>query len=107
MKHVCRRCLKSLGILHNHRARCMKQNPANIGFSSRDHLKFEDHHMKIPLPLRVYAVYAEFECIIQHQNGPKVLYTQIPITLGYSLDSTIWKSILLNHRQRVRKMLCK
>ena len=58
-----------------------------MGFSWKDHLKFEDNYVKIPVPLRVYAV---FECIDQSQNNPnihKVLFKQIPIAVGYYLLS--------------------
>ena len=36
--------------------------------------------MKVPVPIRVYA---DFECINQPQNNPKVLFKQIPIAVGY------------------------
>ena len=48
----------------------------------KNHLKFEDHHMKIPLHFRVYA---DSECISQPQNDPKVLYKHIPIAVVYYL----------------------
>ena len=87
MKHVCRRCLTAFSsedILIDHIERCINQQPTKISFSYKDHLKFEDHHMKIPLPIRVYA---DFECINQPQNNPKVLFKQIPIAVGYYLIS--------------------
>ena len=44
--------------------------------------------MKIPIPIRVYA---DFECINQPQNDPKILFKQIPIAVGYYLISP-WKN---------------
>ena len=87
MKHVCRRCLTAFSsqpVLIDHIDRCQKQQPTKITFSWKDHLKFEDHHMKIPLPIRVYA---DFECINQPQNIPNVLFKQIPIAVGYYVIS--------------------
>ena len=87
MKWVCRRCLtafSSENTLSQHIDRCQKQQPTKISFSYKYHLKFEDHHMKIPLPIRVYA---DFECINQPQNNPKVLFKQIPITVGFYVIS--------------------
>ena len=92
MNHVCRRCLFAFSsklVLGDHIERCMKQQPTKISFSWKDHLKFEDHHMKTPLPI---SVYADFECINQPRNtakpasyDPKVLFKQIPIAVGYCL----------------------
>ena len=59
--------------------KCINQQPTTITFSWKDHLKFEDHYMKRPLPFRVYA---DFECINQPTNNPNVLYKQIPIAVG-------------------------
>ena len=87
IKWVCRRCLTAFSsedILSQHIDRCQKQQPTKISFSYKDHLKFADHHMKIPLPIRVYA---DFECINQPQNNPKVLFKQIPITVGFYVIS--------------------
>ena len=39
------------------------------------HLRFEDNFMKIPLSNRVYA---DFECINQPTNHPRVSFKQIP-----------------------------
>ena len=64
--------------------RCIKQQPTKITFSWKDQLKFEDYHMKVPVPIRVYA---DFECINQPQNNPKVLFKQIPIAVGYYVIS--------------------
>ena len=58
MKHVCRRCLTAFysnDVLNNHIERCINQQPTNITFSWKNHLKFEDYHMKVPVPIRVYA----------------------------------------------------
>ena len=84
MKWVCRRCLTEFSseqVLFDHTSRCINQQPTNITFSWKDLLKFEDYHMKIPLPIRVYA---DFECIIQPtRNDPnkyKVLF-EIPIAV--------------------------
>ena len=86
MKHVCRRCLTALSsqpVLIDHIHRCRKQQPTNVTFSWKDQLKFEDYHMKVPVPIRVYA---DFECINQPENNPNsemcnpnVLFKQIPI----------------------------
>ena len=84
MKYVCRRCITAFSseqVLSDHLERCIKQKPANIGFSWKDKIVFEDHHMKIQVPFRVYA---DFEDIIQTQNGhSKVLFKQYPIAVGY------------------------
>ena len=87
MKWVCRRCLTAFSsedILNQHIDRCQKQQPTNITFSWKDHLKFEDYHMKVPVPIRVYA---DFECINLKSDIPKVLYKQIPIAVGFYLIS--------------------
>ena len=91
MKWVCRRCLTAFSsqpVLLDHIDRCQKQQPTNITFSWKDHLKFEDYHMKVPVPIRVYA---DFECINQPANdreaAPKVLYKQIPIAVGFYIIS--------------------
>ena len=87
MKWVCRR-FSSEDILNQHIDRCQKQQPTNITFSWKDHLKFEEYHMKVPVPIRVYA---DFECINQPANdregAPKVLFEQIPIAVGFYLIS--------------------
>ena len=87
MKHVCRRCLTAFSsqpVLIDHMERCIKQQPTKITFSWKDQLKFEDYHMKVPVPMRVYAY---FECINQPQNIPNVLFKQIPIAVGYYVIS--------------------
>ena len=91
MKWVCRRCLTAFSsedILSQHIDRCQKQQPTNITFSWKDHLMFEDYHMKVPVPIRVYA---DFECINQptddREAAPKVLFKQIPIAVGFYLIS--------------------
>ena len=103
MKWVCRRCLTAFSsedILSQHIDRCQKQQPTNITFSWKDHLKFEDYHMKVPIPIRVYA---DFECINHavsqpaelrtndHEAAPidksKVLFKQIPIAVGFYIIS--------------------
>ena len=87
MKWVCRRCLTAFSsqpVLLDHIDRCQKQQPTNITFSWKDHLKFEDYHMKVPVPIRVYA---DFECINQPTDDPKVLYKQIPIAVGFYIIS--------------------
>ena len=83
MKWVCRRCLTAFSsedILNQHIDRCQKQQPTKIAFSWKNQLKFEDYYMKVPVPIRVYA---DFECINQPQNNPKVLFKKIPIAVGY------------------------
>ena len=90
MKWVCRRCLTAFSsedIISQHIDRCQKQQPTNITFSWKDHLKFEDYHMKVPVPIRVYA---DFECINLKSDIPKVLYKQIPIAVGFLSNFTIW-----------------
>ena len=95
MKWVCRRCLTAISsedILNQHIDRCQKQQPTNITFSWKDHLKFKDYHMKVPVPIRVNA---DFECINQPTDdreaavaiAPKVLFEQIPIVVGFYLIS--------------------
>ena len=87
MKWVCRRCLTAFSsqpVLFDHIERCIKQQPTNITFSWKDHLKFEDYHMKVPIPIRVYA---DFECINQPTGDPKVLFKQIPIAVGFYIIS--------------------
>ena len=91
MKWVCRRCLTAFSsedILSQHTDRCQKQQPTNITFSWKDHLKFEDYHMKVPIPIRVYA---DFECINQptddREAAPRVLFKQIPIAVGFYIIS--------------------
>ena len=117
MKWVCRRCLTAFSseeILNQHIDHCQKQQPTNITFSWKDHLKFEGYHMKNPVPIRVYA---DFECINHavsqptelHTNtegalhdreaavaiaptdkskgDPKVLFKQIPIAVSFYLIS--------------------
>ena len=68
---VYRRCLTAFSsedILSQHIDRCQKQQTTNITFSWKDHLKFEDYHMKVPIPIRVYA---DFECNNQPTDIPK------------------------------------
>ena len=87
MKWVCRRCLTAFSsedILNKHIHRWQKQQLTNITFSWKYHLKFEDYHMKIPLPIRVYA---DFECIKKPTKDTKVLFKQIPIAVGFYLIS--------------------
>ena len=87
---MCRRCLTAFSsedILNQHINRCQKQQPTNITFSWKDHLKYEDYHTALPLPFRVYA---DFDYINQPQNYPnnaKVLFKQIPIAVGFYLIS--------------------
>ena len=96
-KWVYRRCLtafRSEDILNQHIDRCQKQQPTNITFSWKDHLEFEDYHMKVPVPIRVYA---DFECINQPTDdreaavaiAPKILFKQIPIAVGFYLISPV------------------
>ena len=71
MIHVCRRCLTAFSsepVLIDHIERCINQQPTNITFSKKEHLKFEDHFMKLQLPIRVYA---DFEYINQPQKDLK------------------------------------
>ena len=92
MKWVWRRCVTAFSsedILNQHMDRCQKQQPTNITFTWKDHLKFEDYHMKVPVPKRVYA---DFECIDQptddRESVPKVLFKQIPIAVCFYLISS-------------------
>ena len=87
MKHVCRRCFTAFysnDVPNNHIERCINQQPTNITFSWKNHLKFEHYHMKLPVPIRVYA---DFECINQPQKDPKILFKQIPIAVGFYVIS--------------------
>ena len=50
MKHSCRGCLTGFSSeqnLSDHIERRKKQTPAIIGFSWKDKIVFEDHHMKM------------------------------------------------------------
>ena len=105
MKWVCRRCLTAFSsedILSQHIDRCQKQQPTNITFSWKDHLKFEDYHMKVPIPIRVYA---DFECInhavSQTTQNPNVLFKQIPIAVGFYLISPFGNNYSLYFGDRV------
>ena len=74
MDWVCRRCLTAFSsedIPNQHIDRCQKQQPTNITFSWKDQLKFEDYHMKVPVPMKVYA---DFECVNQPTDDPKKNY---------------------------------
>ena len=54
MKHVCRRCLTAFSsepVLLDHMEKCINQQPTNITFSWKDHLQFEDNHMKVNDPI--------------------------------------------------------
>ena len=95
MKWVCRRCLTAFSsedILNQHIDSCQKQQPTNITFSWKDHSKFEDYHMKVPVPI---SVYADFKCNNQPTDdreaavaiAPKVIFKQIPIAVGFYLLS--------------------
>ena len=94
MKWVCRGCLTAFSsddILIQHIDSCQKQQPTNITFSWKDHSKIEDYHMKVPVPIRVYA---DFECFNQPANttelashDPNVSFKQIPIAVGFYLNS--------------------
>ena len=73
-KHVCRRCLPAFSsepVLFDHMERCINQHPTNITFSYTGHLKFEDYHKNVPVLIRVYA---DFECINQPTENPKVVF---------------------------------
>ena len=90
MKHVCRRCFTAFysnDILNNGIERYINQQPTNITSSYKDQLKFEDYHMKVLVPI---SVYADFECINQpkiNPNTPKVFFKQIPIAVGFYIIS--------------------
>ena len=98
MQHVCRRCLTAFSsqpVLIDHIERCIYQKPTNIKFSYKDHLKFEDHHMKVNLPIRIYA---DFECLnIKVDDNPKIIYKQVPITVGFYLISP-WQTELYSYQ---------
>ena len=99
MQHVCRRCLTAFSsqpVLIDHIERCIYQKPTNIKFSYKDHLKFEDHHMKVNLPIRIYA---DFECLnIKVDDNPKgIIYKQVPITVGFYLISP-WQTELSSYQ---------
>ena len=71
IKHVCRRCLTAFSsepVLLDHMEKCINQQPTNITFSWKDHLQFEDHHMKVNDPIRRYA---DFECIKSTNSKPQ------------------------------------
>ena len=85
MKQVCRKCLTAFSsqqVLIDPMERCINQQPTNITFSY--HLKSENYHMKVLVPIRVYA---DLECINQPTDNPKVLFKQIPIAVGFYVIS--------------------
>ena len=87
MEWVCRRCLTTFiseQISFDHTSRCINQQPTNITFRWKNHLKIEDNFLKIPLPFRVYA---DFECNNQPTHDPKVIFEQIPLAVGFYLIS--------------------
>ena len=94
MKHVYRKCktaFRSYELLNDHKERCSKQKPANIGFTYEDKTMFEDHQMKVQLQ---FGVYADFECINQPHHKPDhqdILHKQLPIAMGYYLISQFGK----------------
>ena len=100
MQHVCRRCLtafSSESILNDHIERCIYQKPTNITFSNKSNLEFEDHYMKINLPIRIYA---DFECLNIKGNdpdNPKIIYKQVPITVGFYLISP-WENEIYTYQ---------
>ena len=72
MKHVCRRCLTAFSfesVPIDHIDRCQKQKPTNITFNWKDQLKFKEYHMKVSVPI---IVYADFKCINQPQYTAKL-----------------------------------
>ena len=98
VQHVCRRCLTSISsqpVLIDHIERCINQKPTNIKFSYKDHLNFEDHYMKVNLPIKIYA---DFECLnIKVDDIPKIIYKQVPITVGFYLISP-WQTELYSYQ---------
>ena len=94
MNDVCRRCLTAFSsqpVLIDHIDRCTNQKFSKLKFSWKQHLMFEDHHMKVPLSVRVYA---NLECKIQPRNtkstqsaylafsDPEVLFKRITMSVG-------------------------
>ena len=83
MKHVIIRCLTAFSsqpVLIDHIDRCQKQKPTKSKVNWKNHLKFEDYHIKVPVSIRVYAA---FECNNRPHNNPKtpkVLFKPIPNT---------------------------
>ena len=61
MKYVCRcsTAFSSQPDLIDHIERCQKQKSTKIAFNCKDHLKLEDQHMKVSVPITLYA---DFEC---------------------------------------------
>ena len=85
IKWLCR-CLTAISseqILFDQTSRCINQQPT-ITISWKDHLKLEDYHMKIPLPIRVYA---DIECINQPTRNDREVLFKIPIAVGFHLIS--------------------
>ena len=109
MKHVCRRCITAFSseqVLSDHIKRCIKQKPANIGFSRKDKIMFEDHHMKVPLPLRIFA---GFQYINQPNLDPEkanILFSQIPIAAGYYVVSPFGNEYKSCFWTRQYKVVC-
>ena len=95
MNHVCRRCFTAFGpkqVLSDHIESCIKQKPAIIGFSWKDSIISEEHHMKLSLPFRVHG---DFDCNIQPTfvaNNANV-FTQTNFNCSRLLFKlAIWKS---------------
>ena len=57
-------------VLLDHMENCIHQQPTNISFNWKIHLKFQVHYIKVPVPIRVYGV---VECFNQPTKNPKVL----------------------------------
>ena len=77
MKHVCRRWLiafSSQSVQIDHKDRGEKQKPTSIAFSYKDHQIFDDHHMNVPVPIRVTADFACFNQAQNDPNNPNVLF---------------------------------
>ena len=72
---------------------CINQQPTNIAFNWKIHLKFQVHYIKVPVPIRVYGV---FECFNQPTKNPKVIYKQILTEVVFYLI-TLHPEITITH----------
>ena len=107
MRWVCRRCLTAFSsqpVLIDHMERCINQQPTKITFSWKDQLKFEDYHMKVPVPIRVYA---DFEFINQPQNTPQRVIQTNSNCSRILCNFTIRKLLLFILWNRLYQVVCK
>ena len=66
---------------------CQNQESCKINFPEKGKIKFKDHHTKIDIPIRIYSDFECFNipCEQKTQNNTKILFQQIPCSVGYYL----------------------